>query len=289
MNEEALLHTLGIIEYVLQGNEYLCDCIFCGDIKGNLQINFKKKVYKCWVCDNKGSLTKMIASIRGISRQEANELFNLDIIDIDYELDYIEKFFEDVERKLYTYRHYLSYIGNKLWSKRGINIASIRRNGLGFDSYTNRLVIPIFDTEGKCIGLTRRGIKDNQIPKYLHTVGLRKSEILYGWNLIDIDKKFITIVEGNIDCIKLNQVTDMNAVALMGTTISEPQVKLITDNFSSVMLMLDKDEAGEKGTRELILRFERRMEVFRVNYDTQDPGDLTSRKQIRDVTPCTLA
>ncbi len=290
MNEEALLHTLGISEFKTQGEEYLCDCIFCGDIKGNLQINFKKKVYHCWACDNKGSLTKMISDIRGVSRKEANELFTLDIIDVDYELDYIDKFFADVIRQKYLYKHYMNFNADRLWYKeRGINVRSVNKYGLGFDDYTNRLVIPIRDEEGICVGLTRRGIFNSQNPKYLHTTGLPKSGLLYGWNEIDHEEKFITIVEGNIDCIKLNQISDMNAVALMGTSISMIQVEMITENFNSVMLMLDHDEAGEKGINELTRRFEHKMEVFRVQYNTQDPGDMKNKNQIIGVIPYTLA
>ncbi len=290
MNEEGLLHTLGISEFKTQGEEYLCDCIFCGDKKGNLQINFDKKVYHCWVCDNKGSLTKMISDIRGITRKEANELFSLDTINVDYELDYIDKFFASVVRQKYIYKHYMNFTADKLWYKeRGINVHSVKRYSLGFDDYTNRLVIPIRDINGKCVGLTRRSIFASQKPKYLHTTGLPKSELLYGWNEIDHEQKFITIVEGNIDCIKLNQISDMNVVALMGTSISELQVQMISNNFSSVMLMLDHDEAGEKGTKELIVRLEHKMEVFRVEYDTQDPGDMKNKNQIKGVIPCTLA
>ena len=43
-----------------------------------MQINFKKKIYHCWVCDQGGRINKLIADIRGITQQEANKLFSLE-------------------------------------------------------------------------------------------------------------------------------------------------------------------------------------------------------------------
>ncbi len=289
MNEEALLHTIGISEYHIQGNEYLCDCIFCGDEKGNLQVNFQKKLYHCWACGKGGSLTQMIVEIRGVTRKEANEIFNTDIIDIDYELDYIEKFFKQVVSHRYKYYQFISDEAISHWKKRNISKKFVIKYKLGFDEYTNRLVIPIFNIDGDCVGLTRRSIDNNQKPKYLHTQGLPKSALLYGWQELSFRKEYITLVEGNIDAIKVNQLRKMNAVALMGVNISNIQVDLMMNHFNRVMLMLDNDEAGEKATKEIVRRLEHKMEVFRVNYDTDDPGDLSSRKQILSVTPYTLA
>lgn len=289
MNEEALLHTLGITEYHMQGDEYLADCIFCGDEKGNLQVNFQKKLYHCWACGKGGSLTQLIVEIRGVTRKEANEIFDTDIVDINYELDYIEKFFKQVMLHRYKYKQYKSIKARELWRKRNLNIHSINKYNLGFDDYTNRLVIPIFNIDGDCVGLTRRSIDNKQKPKYLHTQGLPKSTLLYGWERINFRKEYITLVEGNIDAIKVNELKRMNAVALMGVNISNIQVDLMTSHFNRVMLMLDNDEAGEKATREIVRRLEHKMEVFRVNYNTDDPGDLSSRKQILSITPYTLA
>ena len=289
MNEEALLHTLGISEYHMQGNEYLCDCIFCGDEKGNLQINFQKKLYHCWSCDKGGSLVQMIVEIRGVTRKEANAIFDTDVVDIDYELDYIEKFFQQTISHRYKYDQFMGEEAESHWKKRKINKKSINKYHLGYDEYTNRLVIPVFSINGDCVGLTRRSVSNEQKPKYLHTQSLPKSALLYGWEKLSFRKKYITLVEGNIDAIKVNQINKMNAVALMGVNISNIQVDLMANHFSTVMLMLDNDEAGEKATRDIVRRLEHKMEVFRVNYNTDDPGDLRSKKEILSVTPYTLA
>jgi hypothetical protein len=49
-------------------------CPFCGDRKGNLELNLQKDVFHCWVCDSKGGVIAFYALLHGISEQVAKTI-----------------------------------------------------------------------------------------------------------------------------------------------------------------------------------------------------------------------
>ena len=80
---ENLLTYLGINTFTQDNDEFLCNCIFCGDVKKNLQVNFIKKVFHCWACDEGGSLFKLVQSITGFDRENSIRLFKLNEVNAD--------------------------------------------------------------------------------------------------------------------------------------------------------------------------------------------------------------
>ncbi|WP_258111894.1 CHC2 zinc finger domain-containing protein [Alicyclobacillus sp. SP_1] len=48
-------------------------CPFCGDRKGNLELNLHKDVFHCWVCDSKGGVISFYAKLHGLSDMEAKQ------------------------------------------------------------------------------------------------------------------------------------------------------------------------------------------------------------------------
>jgi len=61
----------------------------------------------------------------------------------------------------------------------------------------------------------------------------------------------LIIVEGFFDAIKLVSLNYPNVVALMGSTMSEVQEKLILSSLIKFLLFLDNDETGIKATQEI--------------------------------------
>jgi len=273
INPEAILQSIGINDYKLDKDEFQACCILCGESKYNLQINFKKNVYHCWVCDGKGRINTLIAKVRGISIQKANRIFKLDEVDIKKELEEIDQIWEESKTRVYDYKRYAVSESRKRWKHRGVNKESIRRFRLGYDSYTRRLVIPIFDRRGTCVALARRATRPEQRPKYLNTKGFKKANHLYGFNSIDLDKDNIVITEGYIDCIRARRF-GFNSVAIMGLTLSDKQQELITENFDTVLLMMDNDEPGKEASLIIARQLEADVRVFQLLYKGKDPGDL---------------
>ena len=122
-----------------------------------------------------------------------------------------------------------------------------------YDSFRNRLMIPIHDRQGRIIGFGGR-VLDDSIPKYLNTAEtplFHKSYVVYGLDrahkaIREADR--VVIVEGYMDVIAAHQFGFMNVVACLGTALTTEQLSQLnrfTDNF---ILALDADAAGQQAT-----------------------------------------
>lgn len=136
-----------------------------------------------------------------------------------------------------------------------VSLGLINQNGLEYqDVFKNRIIFPIHDATGHVVGFIGRVYKDNMGPKYLNskeTQIFRKGNILFNYHRAKEEvrlKKYIIIVEGNMDAIRLYSSGIKNVVALQGTSLTPEQIKLIQKLRASVILMLDNDNAGENAT-----------------------------------------
>ncbi len=118
-----------------------------------------------------------------------------------------------------------------------------------YDRFRNRLMFPIFDRRGRVVGFGGR-VLDDALPKYLNspeTAIFHKSNILYGLNFARKNlknSKAVILVEGYIDVITLHQYGYKNAVASLGTALTEHHVKQLDRIFDDVIFAYDGDAAG---------------------------------------------
>ncbi|MFS8967050.1 DNA primase [Synechococcus sp. H55.4] len=127
-----------------------------------------------------------------------------------------------------------------------------RQQGSGhYDRFRNRIMLPIFDLQGRVIGFAGRALGEEQ-PKYLNspeTELFNKSQVVYGLNfardaIAKADQALV--VEGYFDVIALHQAGVAHAVAAMGTALTPHQVKVLLRYTQSKRLILnfDADRAG---------------------------------------------
>ena len=280
MNESNILRQLGITEWIDNRSEKLCDCIFCHDRKKNLQINFQKGVYHCWVCNKGGSIVNLISEYRDISLHEAQVIYDSKDIDVDKEVDYVLEQLKEIESKKHKYRYdiYIRDERFKLWAKRGINKKSVMRLNLGWDKFNNRLVIPIIQNK-QCIALIKRGIALDARPKYKNTKGFQRDFCLYPFDKLNLKKKYVMICEGPIDAINLRQL-GFNAVAILGSYLSKFQRLFIINNFETVVLATDNDKAGRDAAYNMRIRLNDYCNIHKLVYSANDPAEIKNIKQI---------
>lgn len=133
-------------------------------------------------------------------------------------------------------------------------------DGRYFDFLAERMVVPIFDPYGKVIAFGGRIMKKppegKAVAKYKNTRETKlfvKNKVLYGLNFVrkarignPIDD--IIIVEGYMDVIGLHQAGIKNAVASMGTSLTDNQAKLLKSMVDTVYICYDGDFAGQTST-----------------------------------------
>lgn len=125
------------------------------------------------------------------------------------------------------------------------------KSGKFYDSFQNRLMFPIQDIRGRVIAFGGRVLDDSK-PKYINspdTVVYNKGRHLYGLNNVNtLQNKKIIIVEGYMDAVSLHQRGIENAVASLGTALTEAQGRLLRKQAQQVIIGYDSDGAGQAAT-----------------------------------------
>ena len=115
------------------------------------------------------------------------------------------------------------------------------------DAFWNRVMIPIYDINGKVIAFGGRLLGDGK-PKYVNTKAtdiFDKSRNLYALNVARKSKRRGMIMcEGYMDVISLHQAGFDNAVATLGTAVTLGHANLVKRYTDEVYLSYDSDEAG---------------------------------------------
>ncbi|MGQ9477043.1 MAG: DNA primase [Candidatus Bipolaricaulia bacterium] len=128
-----------------------------------------------------------------------------------------------------------------------------RQEGGYFDRFRDRLIFPVCDQVGRVIGFAGRLLREREEePKYLNisnTPLFTKGATIYGLQLArQVNPKELILVEGYLDAITLQQGGFKNAVATMGTALTDQQAQLLRRYVERVILAYDRDLAGEAAT-----------------------------------------
>jgi 5S rRNA maturation endonuclease (ribonuclease M5) len=154
---------------------------------------------------------------------------------------------------------------------------------LSWQSYKRRIVIPVRDWDGNLVAITGRCLdkydpeKDKwcpeQEPKFLHSKGFKRDYFLFGEHLVQRGETGI-LVEGHFDAMYLRQMGYPNAVAVMGSHLSQVQTEKVLTMFSDVIIFPDGDEAGGHAAEkwEYALKGRTDVRVLTVHTD-RDPDD----------------
>ena len=217
-----------------------------GDGKGNLEINYKRGVYKCWSCaethDTHGSIFKLVKKY-GTPRQ--NKKF---LLLMPEEVDEVKR----VYKKVYLPREFVSFKdvsqGLKLtpqfkqaWNyikKRNITDEMIEKFNIGFcytGLYENRIIIPSYDTELTLNYFIARSYLSKTKLKYKNPE-VQKEIIIWNEHLINWEER-LYIVEGAFDSIFVP-----NSIPMLGKFMSDNLFKTIYTNAKKdIVIVLDPD------------------------------------------------
>ncbi|MBR1622330.1 MAG: DNA primase [Pseudobutyrivibrio sp.] len=147
---------------------------------------------------------------------------------------------------LYNYLRSKGYEDNIL---KDCGLITIDEKRGGHDKFWNRAMFPIFDANGKVVAFGGRVMGDGE-PKYLNspeTEIFNKSRTLFGLYFARKTRReqFI-LCEGYMDVISLHQAGFDNAVASLGTALTEGHAGMLKRYVKDVYLSYDSDGAGQK-------------------------------------------
>src|SRR5271163_138210 len=141
------------------------------------------------------------------------------------------------------------------------------QGGRLFDRFRRRIMFPIANDSGKIVAFGGRALGDDQ-PKYMNspeTLIYSKSNVLYHMDRAKEalrQSDFAVLVEGYMDAIAVARAGIGNVVASCGTSLAEPQTKLLSRFTRRIVVNYDPDTAGQAATeRSLVLLLEKEFDV----------------------------
>jgi DNA primase len=155
----------------------------------------------------------------------------------------------------------------KLLVDSGLLSRDQNNTGRMFDRFRRRITFPIANESGKIVAFGCRALGDD-LPKYLNspeTPIYSKSNVLYHMDKAKEPirrQDFAVLVEGYMDAIAVARAGIGNVVASCGTSLAEPQIKLLSRFTKRIIVNYDPDTAGQTATeRSLTLLLEQDFEV----------------------------
>jgi len=229
--------------YQMKNGEQAFYCPFCNHHKKKLQINIETQKWHCWVCNEGGHKIGILLRKINAPKSLIKEVLELVNEYVSYEKDQ-----EEVKHNVSLPREY-----KPLWEKsedpiyknamfylkkRNIGTKEILRYSIGYCTsgpYSNRIIIPSYDCDGKLNYFLARDIFPDSKFKYKNppmskdTVAL---ELFINWN------EPIVFCEGIFDAIAIRN----NAIPLLGKFPSKSLVmKMIEKKVKTIYVALDED------------------------------------------------
>ena len=171
-----------------------------------------------------------------------------------------------------------------------VGMASKDEFGKLRDFFGLRLMFPLFNKFGDCIGFSGRDIKGTSKAKYknsIQSIVFDKSSTVFALNHVKNLKQTqtienIIICEGQMDVIAMHKAGFVTSVACLGTAITEQHAREIKRVTDKVVLCLDGDEAGVHATLRAIPVLQGQMLEVRVATLSggKDPDEIIQNKGV---------
>ena len=259
-------------------NEYMWWSPFVNHHKPKLQVNIKNGKWHCWVSGQGGhNLFQLFKKVKATKKQyqELNELSD------NFSFEYVPTKQENKEVKLPdeykpmwtksnspTYKHALKYL-----QSRGVSQDDMIKYSIGYCEeglYSNRIIIPSYDNEGKLNFFIGRDIFDSKL-KYRNSPTPKD---IIGFELFVNWEEPILLVEGALDAI----TSKVNSIPLFGKTImNNLKRKILEKKVKTLYVALDNDAVKDsmKIVEELM---NEGIKVHMIKLTEKDPNDIGYEK-----------
>lgn len=156
-------------------------------------------------------------------------------------------------------------------------------NGEYYDIFRNRIMLSIYNKDGRIIGFGARAIEDiEDIAKYINSsesdIFIKGNE-LYG--IFDSgksirNKNYTILMEGYFDVLTAHKAGLDISIASLGTAFTEEQAKLIKKYTSNIVIAYDNDEAGQSAIEKainILNKYEFNIKCMLLDNGIKDPDE----------------
>lgn len=278
ISEHEIVSMFGLRNARRSGRNIVASCPFSenhphGDRHPSFSINADTGLWICFSCGERGNIVQLAERVLGMSSFEAREMFEFELtteaIDSLMSASAAPKPMTTEQVDVSNW----SVNRCEYWAYRGFSDETVRKWMLGYDPESRRAVVPVM-WKREIIGWSKRAVDDGVQPKWVHSPGLPKSDILFGMDNFSGDSA--VLVEAPLSVIMLDQQGIGNAVASFGCSLSEKQSRLLRSHYNNVLIFYDPDGAGINGTRKALAMLEPFVDVFVVPPTRDDPAAMTA-------------
>lgn len=215
-------------------------CPFCGTDKGKCYVNIVKGLFDCKRCQEKGNLFKLKKAygiVEGVQSIREKEGKNYKPLDANIADEHHTSLWEHPSALTYLYG-------------RGFNDETIKHFNVGYktDGEGEWITIPHYEDFDLWNIKSRRFAGGDKTFRRVNG----QPTVLFGVDDIDFSKSAICIVESETDLMACRQMGVMNSVGLTaGADTFKPEWLEIFSQFEHVYILLNADEAGQKGARKV--------------------------------------
>lgn len=298
-NIEDLLSTL-LIDYRHEGEWISMPCVMHGGDGYNLR--YRNKSFYCFSHCHRGfSIINIVQKVLDLEFIDAIKWLcnELNIKDDDLVVDEkkvavkanlkrlralkhkkhiveYEPVSQDVLNDIERYNH--PYI-----LKQGFNKKTLEHFNVGYaraGALEGRVTFPIDSPDGEIISISGRIPTDEDlgVPKYKILGSTDKSKTLYNISRINPNDDYIVVVEGFISVMSLYEFGIKSAVAVMGSSLSEEQKRLLLSLGRKIICIADNDKAGRKLNQQIYNQCYRFCDVVKI--------DLSEFTDVEKSSPC---
>lgn len=283
-----------VLETDFNGND-VGHCLFPqnhshGDTTGKFAIHPEGKVYNCWVCGG-GSLLSLIMELYDLDSESAEDWLRPYAVgdergDTEFVDDFLNLFAADSEKRGTS----LPYFNPRVLRQWGVAthldlgveiedgviemygvrcVPNLRKPAPKKGRYADdedyegpALVWPHFWYD-RLVGWQARWLNEDRpewVAKWTNTTDFPKNSTLYGWNF-SYTEPLVYVVESAKTVLKLRDA-GLNAVGTFGSSINDPQMRLLRRFQEGVVLCPDNDNAGAKWMADLMKYLERFVPLY---------------------------
>lgn len=152
-----------------------------------------------------------------------------------------------------------NYLKGKGFTEAEIKLANVAREGKKggiYDFFRNRIMFPIIDLRGNVIAFGGRILTNEKGYKYLNspdTLVFKKSQNAFALQIAKNHQgNSLVLAEGYMDVISMHQAGVTNAVATLGTALTDLQAQLLRRYADEIIVAYDADPAGQEATKRAI-------------------------------------
>jgi len=261
----------------------------------------KRSHYHCFTCDRSSSLPSLITGLIFLTGNDYDKaqtfvLGHESLKMEDYDDDSVDEPNEvlSVLPKVLLRRYSPAHTHLDICRRRGISAAGIEHFSLRYDAAKGRLVLPVFDSLGRLVGIRGRACSDSDRVKYLEYTEVSPTRsspkahgVWFGQQYPPEKNKKLVLVEGELDAVRLYEVLKRPGIwASMGASIAKEQFKTLEGiRNNPIVLFMDDDAAGIKATSKIIKHLKDVVpNIYRVkNYaGCKDPAEMCDKKVIAE-------